>query len=642
MKNRISSYLVIAVLTVALITAAYLAFNRFVNESNNSVVELAIDSQDIPKLLVGRNIPLESVVYKLKDAGISTIAIQEENLERGQKEGSLVWAPGYQLIAEGGAAYSAFQGLLSEGNVYPGGIYIYPLGGNYSRILETLKIYFKEDQISTDGRMIELTAPFDEATRLGFGVNPELYSYYTSKGFYVIPRLRNATHFPANYIEKKMVLLNRSKSFSLVIFDEKEVLGFPDKIAQTADALKYNNLKYGLVEIIEQKGSAQLSSLMEDRVVRVHSIAEEELQTMKPEQAVERISRAVKERGIKVVYLRPFLNLEDYSQTLEYNLDYFSTVRKSLESRGFVIGQANSISMMRLNPWELILLTLGVAAGLILLLEAILEVDELTVFAIILGMGLLAVAARLIGVSLLWQKGMAFSAAVIFPTYAVISAFTKRSTFNGPTINNLLLLFGNVIMDAVIGIFLIIGLLADSRFLLGSELFSGIKVALLLPIVIVAVYFFLKEYAGKVWIGLKDILETNVPLVEVLLGAFLILLMVVAAARSGNFNFFIPSAEKHLRSLLETLLMVRPRTKEFLIGMPFLVVAANYYLQGKQKWLWLFLSVAMIGLVSLTNTFCHAHSPLMVSFMRSLNGIVLGLLVGFVYLAIYKLIKKLV
>jgi len=73
---------------------------------------------------------------------------------------------------------------------------------------------------------------------------------------------------------------------------------------------------------------------------------------------------------------------------------------------------------------------------------------------------------------------------------------------------------------------------------------------------------------------------------------------------------------------------VRPRTKEFLIGHPALFVGIALLLTRRRGWGLPLVVLGVLGQVSLLNTFCHIHTPLNVSILRAVNGLVLGLLLG--------------
>ncbi|MHB9155425.1 MAG: DUF5693 family protein, partial [Endomicrobiales bacterium] len=95
----------------------------------------------------------------------------------------------------------------------------------------------------------------------------------------------------------------------------------------------------------------------------------------------------------------------------------------------------------------------------------------------------------------------------------------------------------------------------------------------------------------------------------------------VLLIRSGNSGAEWLKPDSGMRQFLEDLLVIRPRTKEFLIGQPLLFLGFYW----KRPWL---IILGMIGQVSLVNTFLHAHSPVMVSLIRTFHGVWLGLLIG--------------
>ena len=98
----------------------------------------------------------------------------------------------------------------------------------------------------------------------------------------------------------------------------------------------------------------------------------------------------------------------------------------------------------------------------------------------------------------------------------------------------------------------------------------------------------------------------------------------------------VPDWELRLRALLESIMQVRPRTKEFLIGHPALVVGAWLLLTGRTRFLPLAMFLATIGQASMVNTFCHLHSPLLVSLQRTGWGILLGVGLGLLVLGVLR------
>jgi fatty acid desaturase len=112
-------------------------------------------------------------------------------------------------------------------------------------------------------------------------------------------------------------------------------------------------------------------------------------------------------------------------------------------------------------------------------------------------------------------------------------------------------------------------------------------------------------------------------------------------ARSGNQSDIAPSSlELALRAHLTTLLQVRPRTKEFLIGIPALMLLPALVPVDKARWGWLFAMAMAVGLADFIDTFSHLHTHLAVSALRTVNGLVIGILIGAIAIAIYRRFRK--
>ena len=112
--------------------------------------------------------------------------------------------------------------------------------------------------------------------------------------------------------------------------------------------------------------------------------------------------------------------------------------------------------------------------------------------------------------------------------------------------------------------------------------------------------------------------------------AILGLVAFVFVGRSGHTaGVPVPGAEVALRRFLENAMYARPREKEFLIGHPafFLMVAAMY-----RKWpqiLHFFLVLAAaIGVGSMVETFAHIRTPFLMSFIRGIDGWIVGMVIG--------------
>ena len=364
-------------------------------------------------------------------------------------------------------------------------------------------------------------------------------------------------------------------------------------------------------------------------IIRVHSVPKEELKKLKVDTVLKRFVRAARERKVKLIYVRPFLPPQVVGDITAFNLDYFSAIKQELEQGGFVLGKAQLTYPLDIKAWQILLLGIAVLIGAALLLNYFIRIPIVITF---LGLILLGCAMVVLGVGaggLLLQKGLALLAAITFPSLAVISTFAvaKKAQFS---IWNTILMALNIIAETLIGVFLVMGLLADYRFTLGIEVFSGVKLALIMPILIVALYFILQQGEGTIRERVRGFLNIDVKLAAVFVGLFILGALGIFVARSGNFVLPVPGFEKVVRVFLEGLFFIRPRTKEFLIGYPFLFLAATLMLRGKHKWLWVLAAIGTIAPVSVFNTFCHIHTPVIVSMVRTINGLALGIIIGVV------------
>lgn len=105
--------------------------------------------------------------------------------------------------------------------------------------------------------------------------------------------------------------------------------------------------------------------------------------------------------------------------------------------------------------------------------------------------------------------------------------------------------------------------------------------------------------------------------------------------RSGN-EAQVLGAELRFRQLLEDILYVRPRTSEFLIGLP-LFFLGMYMTMLKKKYAKLFLAAGFIAFASMVGTFTHLHTPLYISGLRTLYSALSGIILGGVLIIVYRI-----
>ncbi len=114
-------------------------------------------------------------------------------------------------------------------------------------------------------------------------------------------------------------------------------------------------------------------------------------------------------------------------------------------------------------------------------------------------------------------------------------------------------------------------------------------------------------------------------------------------SRSGNFPLIpVSDLEFEWRSRLADLFSVRPRTKEFLLGYPALLLGSWLGPPALRRG-WGFVLAALGGVAasSVLNTFVHLHIPAAVSTGRTLVGLGLGLAVGLLAVLLFEGLRRL-
>lgn len=410
----------------------------------------------------------------------------------------------------------------------------------------------------------------------------------------------------------------------LVIPAGDQVVGFPDRLEETKQALNEVDAKIGLVEFSLQRGIYQVASA--DTGIRVHAITGREMQVLAADRVLSRYIRAVRERNIRVLYMRPFPAENGWDQTKTMITDLIS----ELEANGFQVGIANPYDHWQPSPLLLWVVSAGILAGAVLLSQYWVAVSPKLLLLLLL-LGNIAGGILLAVQTVLMQQLYALIAAIVFPVLAIANCRQgNRVGWN----------YLRCTLWSVAGLVLLVGILSGTPFLIKLAEFRGVKLMHLVPVVLVFAMGLLGEQLplGS-WRQFKEVLaryyHACVPVKYLLLLALAAVAGVVYLLRTANFILPIPQLEITLREGLERLLIVRPRFKEIFIGHPALVI-----LLASRKRHPLMMSLAVIGQLSLVNTFTHVHTPLFISMLRTLYGLIIGYGVGWLVWVGYQKLKR--
>ncbi|MFH1074324.1 MAG: DUF5693 family protein [Candidatus Firestonebacteria bacterium] len=227
-------------------------------------------------------------------------------------------------------------------------------------------------------------------------------------------------------------------------------------------------------------------------------------------------------------------------------------------------------------------------------------------------------------VQIFFKKIHALLISIVFPLFG----FFLMRLFKSTSARFLILTFVSLLAS-----FIIAGLLSETDFMLKLNMFSGAKLAVLLPPLAV---FFILAYENKALFDKKA--------ASILSAIVLSFIVVVVIARSGNYSMPLLPFEKELREWFENVFVARPRLKEFLTGHPAMLSGLYVYVRAKvplEKIAAIFLiSLGMLGQTSIINTFCHPQADFILSVLRTMYGLLIGVAIGGLLILFLKLAKK--
>ena len=286
----------------------------------------------------------------------------------------------------------------------------------------------------------------------------------------------------------------------------------------------------------------------------------------------------------------------------------------------------------------------GVAAAAVLYLSLILPILNRKVkyqYILFVIFAVVAVVPVLMGHGAKIRLAAALASANLFPAIAVIWQLDRiRSVTARPDVSLVRMIVTGVIALFVTGALSYVGAaylsgsLADVEYLLEVNVFRGIKLTFVLPLVLVAIAFLQRfdvfdgsmDDSKGVLEQVKKILDMPIRVKTLLLLFAVLVAAIVFVARSGHtMGMPVSSLELRFRAFLEQAMYARPRSKELLIGHPaFMLAVMAWYRKWPTMVLFALVILATIGQSSMVETFAHMRTPIYMSFMRGIGGIVLG------------------
>jgi hypothetical protein len=622
-----------ALVAVGLLCSVFISIRRIHSERAHRRIDIIVDYGDLRRLAAVDPGGVHAALKQMQDAGATGIAVYEDGfieavasgiIDYQQDMDGLLMRPGMQEYADMIRDPSITKLLVDE------------LPGHYAAMLDA---YFGPETCARTPESPEAktSAPSPsicfvrhsprelEELSLGFDI-PE-----TSLAVSLRPR-HTPYDTPAS-IQAKMQAWDKLQNKSPVIFDGTAIAGFPNAMKPLLEAVAQRpGMRVGFLELVGQQGITTIANKFPEQVVQTHSITELEMVKIGRDAAMRRMIRAVRERRVQVLYLRLFVRDTGMppDKALAYNVGYVRDVAEGVRTAGYTTGAAAPVKKMDV-PWFIRAGAISGAFALVFLLAG-------SVFRVPWNPAVLVCALVFPGYALLASQGFgmlvlkvsALLVACLAPGLAVSALFLyPQRHYDGP---------GRTMpLPQNIKAFLIVCLLTSAAgFMAGSvishrdffvriDMFSGVKLALVCPLLVVT-YAWLRVCRFSI----EEFLQSPLRYMEAVAGVAILAAAAIYLIRSGNDAAISPlgGQERNFREWLEAVFVVRPRTKEFLLGHPAMILLGLVPFHRKNYLFLVVLIAGTVGQASLFNTFCHVHTPLPLTLARVVLGVLLGTAVG--------------
>jgi len=660
---KIHRFVLVAFILLSVLSATGIAIYRMDIEKHYDSVELVVDYAESSQAALMANISQEEYLFELRKAGAVSMAVAEDTLATLEARGDVMIISEAEVkkmsIMSSTIYHEIFK--LDDMALTSSGTYIICLNENISERLETilpirLKLidgyYMTSYQNKT---VIYIPLDIKSVAALNLGFDESIFDNLNSIGFDVVVRISNGIGINDSWIDYIFSSIENRKFIKTVVFSGEEVLGYPDKLDYVSEKMfKFEGLFCGNIEFSSQRGIDKLLRKDNSKLVRVHSVTRAEFDKgMDFNTASDRYCRAVRERNIRMLYMRPFSLKSVDTDYVNLNIQLISEVSSRLSSEGFVIGNVEELEEISTSNILLAVLVLGTSSAFMLVASSFMMIPAiLSLFIPIVCAGCFYFGITLKPELLeLAVKFASLATALIFPVIAGIIMLSKKFENSDRIKNdkknlfiiNVLCRFVLASSVSIAGGLILSAFLTRNSFMLKLDQFMGVKLMHVLPILVVMFIYWLwyvKNDDKSVISSLCDFANSPILFWHAGLVGILGIVGIIFIVRTGNTSIFpigMSDIEQSFRSFLERTLVIRPRTKELLLGHPAFILAGTIMSTKEKFLLFPIYIVAMIGQVSMVNTFAHMHSPISITLTRTFLGIGIGFLIGLVLAALYSL-----
>ncbi len=570
-------------LTLSLIPALILAVQRVQFERGYDTLALVMDYPDVVRQARENGLEPNVLLARYKALGVAGVSIYEATMGRLIQTDRVLFRAGSDWRNERLSSGKDVTALRS--NEY----YMRSLVPGTAEAFKSKYRYATHD-VTIDGAKW-IAFPIDV---IGLPAGPDLNQIadLEKQGFFVVYRPFNALPVadPGSDFPK----------VPFIIYAGDEVVGAGDDANVEKVRQRTQNLITGVVEAADQKDIEKIAK--KNPVVRVFSLRPEWQAVLQPEEVASKFVLAARERNHRMLYVRPFYRIADTEIFLK-------KITEGLGKANLKLGMPVPLEFKQ-NDLLRKLSLLGPLLGLALLATCFPWVW----LGVLTAVGVLGLSFVGGGFGL---SGEALLAACVFPMLGF--ALFRRQ---GAVVGGIDWLRATAI--TIMGAFFVSALGAGRNEVLALEPFRGVALTLALPPVLLALVMLPKQDVRKT---IRDLWAQPVSLGTLALAVIALAAVALVLLRRGNTPAVSVSAtETKVRAALQDSL-IRPRTKELLLH-PMAILGLS------QPWPTWFTNILLLGGVigqgSIIDTFAHYHTPMLISLLRTVNGLAFGAVIGVV------------
>ncbi|WFR64257.1 DUF5693 family protein [Paenibacillus amylolyticus] len=640
------------VVIIGLVASIPVISDRVQTESSANKVELVFNYRGLLDISAYQAHPqdfMNEQLTRLKDAGVTTMAVFESTLDELRKTRRLMVYSGQDLanltkdVIPSNANYT-YVLFTSEENAQ-----------TYTPIIEQT---FADRQIPVvpweyEGRSgLILQTPPENANMQPLQPDPVAVKMLRDKGFYILPRISDSVPYSQESMERLLTFFEEN-GVKRILFDGDAVKGYNDNaemnsLDQFAQLLNKHNIGLAAIENLKkpQSGFQILAYKTDYNVTRLYSLSDGDA-NLDVDTIADRFVLATKDRNIRMLYMNasPSRNtakamITDPIENLINSLGEPGHAVERMAKHGFELGQAEAFTVKdsSIQRYAKLVALVGAIAMIALMVSYFIPLLTLITFAV----ALVGSAGLFLLKPTLLEQGIALLVAIAAPTIAMVLAVRtvnyqqqrQPDASAGRRLRQTVVLYVRTSIISFLAVPFVIALLNSITYSLVINQFRGVSLLHFAPMALVAIYIVFYRGSGSFSIQkIKEMLRMPINVLMVVLALVAAVVGYYYLSRTGNSGSVTPF-EMFLRTTLEDTFGVRPRFKEFMLGHPLFIVGVFAAL--KYRKVIFVLIIAAIGQLSMVDTFAHIHTPAVLSLIRGVMGLGLGLIFGIIAVGVWQ------